>query len=110
MFAAYIPFILWFCLMAQASDSMKMAKSKGESGHHTTQRHLHNLCDVIPLVVTVAIGVLCSVFIQLMNDSPKPSFCRTVKRKIQLTLSNAFSASSETIIMLGVHEGFKQSF
>lgn len=46
-------------------------------------------CDVVPLVVTVAVGVEYKIMIQLIKDSPKPNF---LKRNFQFTLSKAFPA------------------
>ena len=48
----------------------------------------------------VALGEVYNVFIQWMNDSPKPNLCRVLNRKVQFTLSNAFSASSDKIMVL----------
>ena len=62
---------------------------------------LVKLCDVIPCVLTVALGEVYSVLIQWMNDSTKPNPCNVyVIKKVQFTWLNAFSASRETIIVL----------
>lgn len=55
--------------------------------------------DVIPFVVTVALGEVYNVFIHWMNDSPKPNLSSVFNKKVQLTWSNAFSASNDTIIV-----------
>ena len=61
-----------------------------------------NLCDVFLFVVTVAMDVLYSVFIQSMNYYPKPNFYKAVKMKILFMLSIAFCASSETTIVFAL--------
>lgn len=60
-----------------------MANSDGESGHPC----LVPLCrangfDIIPMVMTVAMGEEYSVLIQCTNDSPKPNFCSVEKRNV----------------------------
>ena len=57
------------------------------------------LCEVIPLVVIVALGDVYSVLIQWMNDSTKPNVWRVLNKNDQFTLSKAFSASSEMIMV-----------
>ena len=44
----------------------------------------------IPFVTIVALGEVYNVFIQWLNDSPKPNLCRVLNRKVQFTLSNFF--------------------
>ena len=78
-----------------------MADSDGESGHPC----LVPLCrgnglDMVPFVITVAMGEEYRVLIQSMNDSPKPNFCNVEKRNLWLTLSKAFSASREVMMVL----------
>ena len=86
--------------MVAAKGSMNMINTSGESGHPCLVPRCNvMLCDVIPLVVTVAVGELYMILIQLMNDSPKPNFCTVVKRNFQLTRSKAFSASKLAIIV-----------
>lgn len=58
-----------------------------------------NCCEVNPLVVIVAVSEVYSALIQLMNDSQNPNFCNVANRKDQLTLSNAFCASNERIMV-----------
>lgn len=58
------------------------------------------LGEVIPFVISVALGEVYGVFIQWMNDSPKPNPWRVENKKVQFTLSKAFSASSDTIMVL----------
>ena len=58
------------------------------------------LGEVIPFVITVALGEVYSVLIQWMNDSPRPNLRRVLNRKVKLTLSNAFFASNDTITVL----------
>lgn len=58
------------------------------------------LGEVILFVITVALGEVYSVFIQWMNDSPKPKLWRVENKKVQFTLSKTFSASSDTIMVL----------
>ena len=84
--------------MAAASGSMKMANKEGESG----QPCLVPLCrvkrsDISPLVVILAIGDVYKILSQWINDSPKPIFFSEENKKTQFTLSNAFSASNETM-------------
>ena len=65
-----IPLILLFCRMAVASGSMKTANRDGESGHPCLVPWWSvKLGEVIPFVVTVALGEVYSVLIQWMNDS-----------------------------------------
>ena len=53
---------------------MNSAKSEGESGHPCLVPLCSvNVGEVIPLVVTVALGEVYSMLIQWMNDSPKPN-------------------------------------
>ena len=70
MVIGQMPWILWFCRIATAKASMNMANSDGESVHPC----LVPLCkvngfDIIPLVMTVAMGEEYSVLIQCKNDS-----------------------------------------
>lgn len=48
--------------------------------------------------LTEAHGEVYSVRDQNMNGFPKQNFCGVANRKVQLTLSNAFPASHETIV------------
>lgn len=74
--------------MAIAKGSMKMVNNEGESGHPCLVPLCSvNLCDVIPLVVTVAESEVYKVLILLINDSAKPNFFNVVKRNVQFTLS-----------------------
>ena len=86
--------------MAIAKGSMKMVNKEGESGHPCLVPLCSvNLCDVRPLVVTVAEGEVYRILIQLINYSPKPNFCNVVKRIVQFTLSKAFSASKVAMMV-----------
>ena len=58
------------------------------------------LGEVIPFVTIVALGEVYNVFIQWMNDTPNPNLCRVLNRKVQFILSNAFSASNDTIMVV----------
>ena len=58
-----------------------------------------NCCEINPLVVMVAVGEVYSALTQLMNDSPNPNFCNAINKNYQFTLSNAFRASSERIVV-----------
>ena len=87
--------------MAAARGSMKMVNREGESGHPCLVPLCRvNLCEVCPLVMTVAVGEVYSVLTQLINDSPKPNLLRVWMRNDQLTLSKAFSAS-KVVMMVG---------
>lgn len=78
--------------MAAAKGSMKMVNKEKESGHPCLVPLCSvRLCDVSPLVVTVAEGAMYKILIQLINDSPKPIFCNVMNKKSQLT--KVFSAS-----------------
>ena len=78
-----------------------MAKRDVESGHPCLVPWCRvKLGEVIPFVTIVALGEVYSVVIHWMNDSPKPNLRRVENKNVQLTLSNAFSASSDTIIMV----------
>lgn len=73
--------LLFFCI-AGARGSMKIVKKESESGHSCLiSLWSVMLCELILLVVMVALGELCSVLIQQMNDSPKPSLWGVVIRK-----------------------------
>ena len=79
---------------------MKMVKMDGERGHPCLVPWCSvNLGEVIPFVAIVAFGEVYSVLIQWMSDSPKPNFLSVVNKKDQFTLSNAFSASSDRIMV-----------
>lgn len=52
-------------------------------------------CD--PICGDCSFGWSASIFIQSMNNSPKPSLCRVLNSNVQLTLLDAFSASDDTI-------------
>ncbi len=101
----WIPLMSGFWRMAAAKGSMKLVREsekerEGESGHPCLVPLCSvKLCDVSPLVVTVAEGIVYKILIQLINDSPKPNFCNVVNKKFQLTLSKAFSASKVTIMV-----------
>lgn len=74
-----------FCRIAAARGSMKMAKREGERGHPCLVPWCSvKLCEVIPLVVIVALGDVYSVLIQWMNDSSKPNLWR-VNKNAQFT-------------------------
>ena len=91
--------ILLFWRIAAASGLMNMAKRDGESGHPCLVPWCKvKLGEVIPLVVIVALGEVYSVVIHWMNDSPNSNLRRMVNTNVQLTLSNAFSASSDAIM------------
>jgi len=61
------PVILSFCLIAAAKGSMNIAKRSGESGHPClVPLNSVKLCDVSPLVVTVADGDVYTILIQLL--------------------------------------------
>ena len=90
--------ILSYC--SHSRGSIKMANNKGESGHPCLVPLCNSkLGDVSPLVMTVAIGELYSVLIQLINVSPNPNISNVANRNVQFTLSNAFSASNEAMIV-----------
>lgn len=57
-------------------------------------------CDLNLLGVTVEVDDVYSALIQLINDSPNLHFCKVANKNFQLTLSNAFSASSDKITVL----------
>ena len=82
---------IWW--IAAAKGSMNITNKEGESGHpFRVPLCKVKLSNVIPLVVTLAEGALYRIFIQLINDSPKPNFCNVLKRNFQFTRSNALSA------------------
>ena len=85
VFRVCIPWILSFCHIAAARGSIKMANNEGESRHPC----LVPLCntklgDVSPLVMTVAIGELHSVLIQLINVSPNPNVSNVANLPCQM--------------------------
>lgn len=70
----------------------------GESGHPCLVPWCKvKLVEVIPFVTIVALGEVYSIVIHWMKDSSKPNLWRVVNKNVQLTLLNAFSASSDTI-------------
>ena len=74
-----------------ASGSMKIANKNGESGHPClVPRWSVKLCDVIPFVVTVALGEVYSVLIQWTNYSPKPKLCNVCNKKNPVYLIECF--------------------
>ena len=91
--------------MADANGSINIVNSKGESGHPCLVPRCNvKRCELCPLVTTVVDGEVYSAFIQLMNGSPKPNLPSVENKKVQLTLSKAFSASSEAIIVFAFVE------
>ena len=79
---------------------MKMVNKEGESGHPCLVPLCSvKLCDIRPLVMTVAEGEVYKILIQLINDSPKPNRCSVLNRNVQFTLSKAFSASKVVMMV-----------
>lgn len=75
---------------------MNIAKRDGERGHPCLVSLCKmKFCEINPLVVTVAIGDVYSALTQLINDSLNPNFCNVANKNFQLTLSNAFTVSSD---------------
>ena len=69
------PIILSFCLIAAARGYINKAKSSGDKGHPwRVPRWSWNGDDIMPLVMTDASGVLYSVLIQWIKQSPNPHF------------------------------------
>ena len=77
--------------------TMNMANKDGERGQPCLCPWAVKRCDISPLVVIVAIGDVYKILTQWINDSPKLNFFSVENRKTQFTLSNAFSASNETM-------------
>lgn len=75
-----------------------MANRDRESGHLVPWCSV-KLCEVIPLGTTVAVGEVYSVLSQWMNDS-KAKSVEGGEKESPVTLSNAFSVSSNTIMVL----------
>lgn len=97
----YSLFLMLLFYIAEASGSIKMENREGESGHPCLVHQWSvKRCDVTSFVTTVALSDVYSIFIQWMNNSPKPNLLKVQNRNVQFTLTNAFSASNVLIIFV----------
>ena len=96
----WMPFISFFCLIAEVRTSSTMLNNSGKSRHPCCVPDLRGKAlSYSPLRKIFAVGFLCMAIMILSYVSSIPSLKRVffLNQERMLYLSNAFSASIERI-------------
>ena len=96
-----MPFISFYCLIAEAGTSGTMLNNSGESGHPCHVPDLRGKAPSFsPLRMILAVGFLYMAFGILRYVPSIPTLWRVLIKKGCCILSNAFSASIERTVWL----------
>ena len=95
----FMPFILFYCLIADARTSITMLNNSGESGHPCRVPDLREKAvSFSPLRMMLAVSFSYMAFMTLKYVPSILTFLRAFIKKGCCILSNAFSASIDRII------------